>query len=140
MITTRARPRRGTLACIAAALTLALVVAACSDGDDDATGTTDDGVPAFPATRPAEEPFGGFEEASLTIGDEMLRVLVAVTDSQRSEGLRGVEDLGDYAGMAFVYSQPTVGKARQHIIQDMRVRLGPHHSHVKFLSFCSHQL
>lgn len=43
----------------------------------------------------------------MTIGGESLRLLVATTPEQRSQGLRGVDDLGDYDGMAFVYAEPT---------------------------------
>jgi len=108
VITARARHRLGALASVVAlVVVLTAMLVACSGDDGGATGDTAGGVPTFPATRPAQAPFEGFEEATLTIGDEMLQVLVAVTDAQRSQGLRGVDDLGEYAGMAFVYPQAT---------------------------------
>jgi uncharacterized membrane protein (UPF0127 family) len=64
----------------------------------------DDGAAAFdlgPA-REATAQFSDFAETRVALGDECLRVLLARTPAQRSQGLRAVRDLGPYDGMLFV--------------------------------------
>jgi uncharacterized membrane protein (UPF0127 family) len=56
----------------------------------------------FAATRPAAAPFGAFSEARVAVGSRCLRVLVASTPGQRSQGLRAVTSLAPYEGMLFV--------------------------------------
>ena len=48
----------------------------------------------------------GFETTEIAVGDEPLIVAVAQTSSQRSQGLRGVEELPDRLdGMLFVFEE-----------------------------------
>lgn len=75
-----------------------LVASGCGNGAD--------GTGAFPVTGEADAPFEQFGEAGVTIGGESLRLLVATSPDQRSQGLRGVDDLDGYDGMAFVYPEP----------------------------------
>lgn len=84
---------------VVALCAFALALAGCG-----AEAESDDG--AFPVTGTADAPFEDFGEAGVSVGGESLRLLVATTPEQRARGLRGVEDLGDYDGMAFVFPQP----------------------------------
>ena len=93
------------------ALALLGVVAAGCGGNShppaDVSDDVDDVGDLFSDSRPAEAPFEQFREASVVVDDEKLLLLVAATGEQRAQGLRGVEDLGAYDGMAFVYDVPT---------------------------------
>jgi uncharacterized membrane protein (UPF0127 family) len=46
---------------------------------------------------------GAFPVETITVGDEEIAVAVASTSDQRSQGLRGVEELDGYQGMVFVF-------------------------------------
>ena len=49
----------------------------------------------------------GFETTTIEVGDRTLTVAVAETADQRSQGLRGVEELPEgLDGMLFVFEQP----------------------------------
>ena len=50
---------------------------------------------------PGVAPFAGYREVRVAIGRRCARVVVAETDAQRSQGLRGASALGPYAGMLF---------------------------------------
>jgi len=56
----------------------------------------------FGSTQAASAPFSEFDQARVAIGPQCLRVLVATTPAQRTQGLRGVRSLQPYAGMLFV--------------------------------------
>src|SRR4051794_20484220 len=56
----------------------------------------------FASTTPAVAPFAAFSEARVAVGSTCLRVLVATTPAQRTQGLRDVTSFGPYAGMLFV--------------------------------------
>jgi uncharacterized membrane protein (UPF0127 family) len=57
---------------------------------------------SFATPRPAAAPFGEFSEAHVSVGSRCVRVLVALSPSQRTQGLTEVRSLGPYAGMLFV--------------------------------------
>jgi len=61
----------------------------------------------FAATSPASAPFGDFDEARVAVGGRCLSVLVALSPTQREQGLREVRSLGPYAGMLFVNRSDT---------------------------------
>jgi uncharacterized membrane protein (UPF0127 family) len=68
-------------------------------------------VPAAPTTSadPADLDTGdvsGFDVASVVVDGEALPMAVAATREQRGQGLREVADLGDLAGMLFVWDEP----------------------------------
>lgn len=46
---------------------------------------------------------GVFPLQTVTVGDEEIRVAVASSEEQRSQGLRGVEEFEGYDGMVFVF-------------------------------------
>jgi uncharacterized membrane protein (UPF0127 family) len=81
------------LAALAGVITLVVVIRA----HESTTGKLD-----FASTRAAATPFDQFREARVTVGSRCLRVLVALTAAQRSQGLRGVRALAPYDGMLFV--------------------------------------
>lgn len=56
----------------------------------------------FAATSPAVAPFGDFDQTRVALGSRCLRVLVALSPGQRTQGLRDVRSLAPYAGMLFV--------------------------------------
>jgi uncharacterized membrane protein (UPF0127 family) len=66
---------------------------------------TDDGgrapVPLGLETTSAVTPFTGYREVHAAVDGRCVRLLVAATDGQRRDGLRGVDELGPYAGMLF---------------------------------------
>jgi len=49
----------------------------------------------------------GFDEAEVIVGGQAWNVAVADDAGERSQGLMGVEDLGDLDGMLFVYATDT---------------------------------
>jgi uncharacterized membrane protein (UPF0127 family) len=61
-------------------------------------------------TAAAHAPFRGLTEARLGLDDRCLHVLVADTDSERHEGLRGVTDFAGYDGMLFVYDSDSLAR------------------------------
>jgi uncharacterized membrane protein (UPF0127 family) len=94
----------------------ALVIAACSNGDDAAeptfpsvTGT----VATLPAPASTAVP-QGYEAIVLRVTDAAGQVhewcvLVADTEAKRQRGLMEVDGLGGYDGMLFTFDQPTSG-------------------------------
>lgn len=99
-------PRRA-VALGAVALAIALVVAAyaLARGNKDAVvgePLAPDLAAAIGRARPASDPFTTWPETRLSIGGRCVRVIVAVTETQREEGLRAQRELGPYAGMLFV--------------------------------------
>lgn len=62
------------------------------------------------ATAPDDVDTGdvvGFEVTEIVVGGETRPVALAATREQRGRGLREVTDLGDLAGMLFVWDEPT---------------------------------
>ncbi len=92
-------------------LSLAILAGACSGGSD-----TVDTIPASPSTptiapttTPAAPDMGdvdGFPTTTLLLDGTELLVAVADDPSRRSQGLRGVVDFGDLAGMLFEFDGP----------------------------------
>jgi uncharacterized membrane protein (UPF0127 family) len=58
-------------------------------------------------TTRASSPFTLFDEARVALDGRCTRVLVALSVSQRVQGLRGVRTLDPYAGMLFVFPSDT---------------------------------
>jgi uncharacterized membrane protein (UPF0127 family) len=92
---------------IAALVGMAVAVVLAARGDDGDGGDARAPSPAFAATAPAAAPFGMFHEASVGLGERCLRVLVALDEAQRAQGLRDVESLAPYDGMLFVFPDDT---------------------------------
>jgi uncharacterized protein len=87
------------------ALAGAILVVARIRSDESGSGHL-----SFAATRAAVAPFGEFSEAQVAVGSRCLRVLVASTPVQRTQGLRAVRSLGPYAGMLFVNPADTTAR------------------------------
>jgi uncharacterized protein len=97
------RARSAAAAAVAVCALIGLIVLALHVRNED-NGT---GRLHFASTRSAAAPFDAFSEARVAVGDECLRVLVASTPGQRTQGLRGVTSLDPYAGMLFVNAVDT---------------------------------
>jgi uncharacterized membrane protein (UPF0127 family) len=93
---------------VVAGVALFVLGDALTSDDDDApsaspgavTGAVEDAVPA-------SEPFPRLTEATIRVGDELMQVVVADDDQERSRGLRGRDDIGEYDGMLFVFDDST---------------------------------
>jgi uncharacterized membrane protein (UPF0127 family) len=79
------------------------VVRAVTDGEGPASGEGTPLAEALAAAEPAGELFPGLDEAEVAVGGESLSVVIVDEPGERSQGLRGRRDLGDYDGMLFVY-------------------------------------
>jgi len=89
------RPRGRVLWLLVA---IVVVVSACAESAPSRT----------PVAVVGLEPLAGFESATLIVdGVDEYPVMLAATREQRSQGLMGVTDLGGWAGMAFVFDEPT---------------------------------
>jgi uncharacterized protein len=97
----RARRAAAAVVAVCALVGLVLLVLHVRSGENG-TG----GLP-FATAIPAAAPFDAFSEARVAVGTKCLRVLVASTPGQRTQGLRGVTALGPYAGMLFVNAVDT---------------------------------
>ncbi len=62
---------------------------------------------SFASTGPAAAPFAEFSQARVAVGSRCLRVLVALSPTQRVQGLRDVVSLSPYDGMLFVNPSDT---------------------------------
>ncbi len=97
-----------------ALLALVLVLAAVGlwqlvDSYDADSPTTNGGsalVRAVAEAVPASEPFRELTQTRIEVGGKSLRVVVADTAEERSEGLRRRRTIGEYDGMLFVYTEP----------------------------------
>jgi uncharacterized membrane protein (UPF0127 family) len=98
---------RSAAAAVVAVCALVGIVALVIRVRSDEAGT---GTLRFAATSPASAPFDEFSEARVAVGGDCLRVLVASTPAQRTQGLRGVTALGPYAGMLFVNAGETTAR------------------------------
>ena len=67
---------------------------------------SDVGALRFATTAAAPAPFADFSQARVAVGARCLRVLVATTERQRVQGLRGVRSL-PFDGMLFVFPRDT---------------------------------
>jgi uncharacterized membrane protein (UPF0127 family) len=68
---------------------------------------SDVGRLGFASTSAAPAPFAAFGQARVAVGSRCLRVLVASTETQRVQGLRGVRSLAPFEGMVFVFPRDT---------------------------------
>jgi len=93
------------------AIGLGTVVAAATvwlTGDDsDAPPPAPALAGALAAAEASTEPFRGLTETQLGVGDRCLRVVIVDEPRERSDGLRGYEELGPYDGMLFVFDTPS---------------------------------
>lgn len=64
-----------------------------------------------PGGEAAADPLAGFAETTIVLGGEELLVAVADDGPSRSQGLRGVADLGTVDGMLFTWGGDTVTSA-----------------------------
>lgn len=76
-------------------------------GSPTVTTTTSAVTPTTAPGRPDTGDVTGFPVATITVGDDALLVAVADNGGRRQKGLRGVADLGDLAGMLFVWERDT---------------------------------
>jgi uncharacterized membrane protein (UPF0127 family) len=83
------------------ALTAAIVIVVGIRSNESGVGRL-----RFAATSAAPAPFGAFSQARVAVGARCLRLLVASTESQRVQGLRGVRSLA-FDGMIFVFPSDT---------------------------------
>jgi uncharacterized membrane protein (UPF0127 family) len=82
-------------------------------GVDDTTAEAEPGTgvaTALSHATGAHAPFAGLTEARLGLDDRCLRVLVADSESERHEGLRGITDFAGYDGMLFVYGSDSLAR------------------------------
>jgi uncharacterized membrane protein (UPF0127 family) len=113
---TRPRAARiGAAAFAVVAITLLVVgiVKLADDGDGNpsapaAASTSRTGVGrALSAATPARAPFRGLTQTHITVGSNVLTVVVADSESERETGLRQRRDVGPYDGMLFVFPADT---------------------------------
>jgi uncharacterized membrane protein (UPF0127 family) len=83
------------------ALTAAVVIVVGIRSDESAVGRL-----GFASTTAAPAPFADFSQARVAVGGRCLHVLVATTENQRVQGLRGVRSL-PFDGMIFVFPGDT---------------------------------
>jgi uncharacterized membrane protein (UPF0127 family) len=100
----RARSAAAAVVAVCALIGLIVLVAHARDSEN---GT---GQLHFASTQPAAAPFDAFSEARVAVGGKCLRVLVASTPGQRTQGLRGVTSLDPFAGMLFVNAVDTTAR------------------------------
>ncbi len=79
-----------------------VMVFALLDSSESAPPPAADIAAVLDAPRPADAPFTGLTEVALAVGDDCLRVVVADSEAERGQGLRGHPEFGGYDGMLFV--------------------------------------
>jgi uncharacterized membrane protein (UPF0127 family) len=84
------------VAVVSAAVIVVMVVRWLNDDERRAP------APLGLARSPAAPPFAGYEEVRAALDGRCVRLVLADTPAERTDGLRGVDDLGPYAGMLFV--------------------------------------
>lgn len=98
----------------------ALLVAACGGTSVETTVATSPATTSPATSSPVTtlpvttspvvpSPLEGFETTTITIDDVAYLVAVADDPGLRSQGLMEVEDLGDLAGMLFIFDDDTTG-------------------------------
>ncbi|MPZ71528.1 MAG: hypothetical protein GEU71_18720 [Actinobacteria bacterium] len=114
-------------------LFLTLILVACAGSEPEEVATTIGGAPSTvteteppPSSAPMVAPttealepgtagsadeidvgdLAGWDTMPITVGEEELLVAVADEPEERSQGLRGVDDIGDLDGMLFVFEKP----------------------------------
>ena len=97
-MSTRARLGIAAVVALASATGIGVIIAGWVAGHGSAR------LPIALRTNAGVAPFAGYREGRVAIGHRCARAVVAETDAQRSQGLRGTSDLGPYAGMLFVMS------------------------------------
>ncbi len=104
---------------------LVIVTAACASGED--TTSTPPPTAAPPSTVDALTVPDGLQRfpiATIEIEGELVPVAVADSRPLRVQGLRGVTDLGDLAGMLFVFDTPSTAAFT---MRDVVIHLDLHH-------------
>ena len=97
---------RGRLAVAIAIAVAALAGIVAILGYVSTRGSGSGRVP-FTTTTQASPPFSEFDEGRVALGSRCLRVLIAVSENQRVQGLRNVTSLGPYEGMLFAFPSDT---------------------------------
>jgi uncharacterized membrane protein (UPF0127 family) len=64
-------------------------------------------VRALDAATPARPPFSGLTQTRIRVGNKVMKVVVADSDSERETGLRQRRDAGPHDGMLFVFPSDT---------------------------------
>jgi uncharacterized membrane protein (UPF0127 family) len=80
---------------VVSAVVIVVMVIRWTDGDGRAP------TPLGLERSAAVAPFAGYPEVRAAVDGTCVRLVVADTDARRSDGLRGADDLGPYAGMLF---------------------------------------
>jgi len=96
----------GVLAVLSGALVLGVAAWARSRDGGAASPATGPGAAlaaVVAAGAPAAAPFAGLTEVRLAVGGPCRRLVVADSDGERGEGLRGRSTAAPYAGMLFAY-------------------------------------
>jgi uncharacterized membrane protein (UPF0127 family) len=104
---TRARAATAAALAVLALAGIAAVVLLVSDANDDDDGRAARAPFTVSTATPAASPFAGLTETELAVGGRCRRVVVADTPIERVEGLTGRSSLGPYAGMLFVFGEPS---------------------------------
>jgi uncharacterized membrane protein (UPF0127 family) len=86
-----------------AALAFALIIERVEDDEDSPPPIARPIRMALDRASPATEPFDGYTEVRLALGDGCVRLVVADEDGERFDGLRGREVPTHYGGMLFVF-------------------------------------
>jgi uncharacterized membrane protein (UPF0127 family) len=99
---TRARPALAVAAGVVFVALLALVVWRVADAS---TGTTSSAAAprGLRDVSYARAPFEGLTAGAIRVGDRRMSVVIADSDSERIQGLRGRRDAAPYDGMLFVF-------------------------------------
>jgi uncharacterized membrane protein (UPF0127 family) len=97
-VSARSRVTAAIAAAVAVVSAIVIVVMVVRWLDDD------DRAPVGLGLEPsaAVEPFAGYSEVRAAVDEKCVRLVVADTPVERSDGLRGADELGPYAGMLFV--------------------------------------
>ncbi len=97
-MSTRARLAVAAAVAVVSAIGIGIIVVRWVSDD----GGSNAAVPPDLRSTAAVAPFAGYREVRVAARDRCARVVVADTPALRARGLRGVADLGPYAGMLFV--------------------------------------
>jgi len=96
--------RCGATALVVAGVALGAIGVAWAAHGDAATSPVD---AALAAARPAIKPFRRLTATRIVVGRQTLRVVIADSDTERTQGLRRRHTIGRYDGMLFVYPSAT---------------------------------
>jgi uncharacterized membrane protein (UPF0127 family) len=101
----RSRVTAAIAAVVAVVSAVVIVVMVVRGLDDDGRAPAPLGLERAPAVAP----FVGYEEVGAAVDGSCVRLVLADTPAERTDGLRGVDDLGPYAGMLFVEDGDSTG-------------------------------